>query len=119
MKIDAEWTDDCQGKKDFDGPVVCISTRYWPRGGGFHTFHLDSDGTLVSEGNEARPEIRAAATSEFLVNTRDDENLVLATRDFEGETEAQVKAEVERWADEQYARIVEVLKTAFGVRVRP
>lgn len=38
MKIDAKWTPDCQGKKDYDGQILSISTRYWPSGGGFATF---------------------------------------------------------------------------------
>ena len=25
-----EWTDDSQGKKDYDGPLLSVSTRYWP-----------------------------------------------------------------------------------------
>ena len=29
-KINAEWVDDCQGKKDFDATILRISTRYWP-----------------------------------------------------------------------------------------
>ena len=36
MQPYAMWTDDCQGKKDYDGNMVSISTRYWPgpSGGG-------------------------------------------------------------------------------------
>lgn len=37
-RINARWTDDCQGKKDFDGTIIDISSRYWPRGGGFGLF---------------------------------------------------------------------------------
>ena len=24
------WTQDCMGKQDYDGPIVHVSTRYWP-----------------------------------------------------------------------------------------
>ena len=37
LKVSARWTNDCSGKKDFDGRIVDLSTRYWPRGGGFYT----------------------------------------------------------------------------------
>ena len=39
FKLVARWTDDCQGKKDFDGRLLSYSTRYWPasyRGSGIY-----------------------------------------------------------------------------------
>ena len=30
LLLAAEWTDDCQGKKDYDGDVLAITTRCWP-----------------------------------------------------------------------------------------
>jgi hypothetical protein len=35
-----KWRNDCQGKKDYDGRIVHVSSRYWPRGGGYFTFSL-------------------------------------------------------------------------------
>ena len=47
MNVPAKWTDDCQGKKDYDGKILCLSTRYWPRGGGV-TVHAPSEGRFMT-----------------------------------------------------------------------
>ena len=83
-----DWTLDCQGKQDFDASVVRLSTRYWPRGGGFSIF----DGRQWHE-NESRPEIKPSAKCSIM--WRDD---VLLEKEFEADTEAEVKAQVEAWA---------------------
>ena len=103
MKIKIEWTDDCSGKKDYDGDVVRVSTRYWPRGGGFLEFGPDG-----FKDNDARPEIKPSAKSHILFGDED-----LATAEFEGETEAEVKAEVEAWVAAQLARIESAMRAAF------
>jgi len=94
-----EWTNDCQGKKDFDGEVLHVSSRYWPRGGGFHV--LDENGW---SGNEARPEIRPSAVSHIYFFDKE-----LVTKQFEADTEEEVKALVETWVKEQIASLTEHL----------
>ncbi len=114
LKVPAKWEDDCQGKKDYDGELVKLSTRYWPQGGGFHV--LDATGW---KGNETRPEIRASANASiYLGSTANDfyrDAKLLIEREFEGDSEAEVKAAVEAWALEQFARIDAALRREFGV----
>lgn len=94
-ELDAEWTPDCSGKQDYDADLVSLSTRYWPRGGGFLMF---SGGEF--QGNESRPEIKPSAKSSILVMGKE-----WVSADFEGETESEVKAQVEAWAAAQWDRI--------------
>lgn len=100
----AEWTHDCGGKQDYDADLVQLSTRYWPRGGGFLVLN---NGVL--EGNDARPEIKPAATASILIQGKR-----WISADFEGETESEVKAHVEKWASEQWVRIVAALSNIEG-----
>lgn len=123
MKLAAEWKDDCQGKKDYDGQILSISTRYWPRGGGFHVFDRDNP-QLGMQGNEARPEIKPSATSALVVHYRNDkgftETLDLASKDFEGETFDEIAGEVGVWAQAQMDKAVDILLQAFDpIRNRP
>jgi hypothetical protein len=117
MKLNAEWKDDCQGKRDFDGQVLSISTRYWPRGGGFHVLDR-SRPELGMQGNETRPEIRPSATSSlciwFLDEDGSEDTLDLARAEFEGETFEEIAPQVEAWAQEQMNKAVAVLRAAFG-----
>ena len=92
-----EWTQDCQGKQDYDADLVTLSSRYWPRGGGFHTYDSQK---RAWEGNEARPEIKPSAASSIYVG--EDE---IVTAEFEADTEEEVKAQVETWAAEKVALI--------------
>ncbi len=100
------WTDDCQGKKDYDGRLVSISTRYWPRGGGFWVLR---DGEF--QDNDARPEIRPKASASIVLNHGEPDKygygnyIVIAEQDFEADTEAEVKALVEAWVAEQFRAI--------------
>lgn len=97
-----EWTNDCQGKQDFDGEILSLSTRYWPQGGGFWAF---DPATGREESNEDRPEIRPSAKSSILLLGAE-----IASQDFEANTEAEVKAQVESWARGQIERIVRIMK---------
>lgn len=114
MRVPAEWTDDCGGKKDFDGELVTLSTRYWPRGGGFFVLTPDREW----QGNEARPQIKLSARATiYLGSTRNEfyeEAVELADAKFEGETQAEVQRAVEVWAAEQFARIGTALRREFG-----
>lgn len=112
-KIPATWTNDCNGKKDFDGALVTLSTRYWPRGGGFLSYDTN---TGIWKDNEDRPEIRPSAHATIYLGSATefcDSAIKLADQSFKGDTEEQVKAAVEQWATEQYARIGNSLLAAF------
>jgi hypothetical protein len=102
---DIRWTDDCQGKKDFDGDIVLLSTRYWPRGGGYSA--MDSTGNW--QHNKDRPHIRPSARSAITVL-----GVEVAFFEVEADTEGMVKERVEAWARIQIERIrdavVEALK---------
>lgn len=106
LVVPAKWTDDCQGKKDFDGDVISFSTRYWPRGGGFH---ISRNGSW--EGNETRPEIRPSAHVAILLHHGEDDDggrdyITLCEDEFEGDTFEEVKAKVEEWCRIEYRALV-------------
>ena len=109
-KIAAKWTPDCSGKQDFDGRIISISTRYYPRGGGFMLMNRTEDGVTIEE-NEDRPEIKPSASAAIHLDffkfydgedEPDDDYIELVNADFEADTEEEVKAQVERWAQEQF-----------------
>jgi hypothetical protein len=108
VTLTAEWEDDCQGKKDFDCEIIGLSTRYWPRGGGFHVL---AGGKF--EGNEARPEIKPSAKAHIQI----DGHSVLE-KEFEGETFEDVAAQVEAWGKNQHAKIVAAVCAALGVEAK-
>jgi hypothetical protein len=78
MKLAAKWTNDCGGKKDYDGDILSVSTRYWPADGGFWIDKGDGLGLrkndvlskpsaksslLLWNGEQGTRETRAAITS--------------------------------------------------------
>jgi hypothetical protein len=112
MKLEAKWEDDCCGKKDYDGRILSISSRYWPRGGSALTFdtahpelglHKHDDGSKPS------------AKSSLLIWTGDGDYETLAETDgyIEGETFEEVAAQVEAWAQEQMDKAVAILRAGF------
>jgi hypothetical protein len=83
LKVPAKWTDDCQGKKDYDGDIVSISTRYWPEGGGFSVLHPDRTWT------NGLPGIKPSAKSELILRHAGEglnNRTVLAAKEFEADT---------------------------------
>ena len=74
-----EWYDDCQGKKDYDGAIMQVFTRFWP--GGYQKNGLCS------------------AKSDISVGGRE-----LFMQEFEG-TESEVKADVEGWVEDRIDQI--------------
>jgi hypothetical protein len=90
----AQWTNDCQGKKDFDGELVTLSTRYWPG----------------SYSRDGQPSARAS----IHLQGADDEYVELRSEEFSAPTEAEVKEQVERWAKFQWKRLVRVMVAEFG-----
>ncbi len=108
----ARWTDDCQGKKDFDGPCVVISSRYWP--GHWTIFDSNHPEKGLHDVAVGGP----SATSSLEIRHGDPEDqrrVTLASQDFNGPSEADVKAQVEAWAEEQFQRMVKILCQEFGV----
>jgi hypothetical protein len=78
MKIYAEWMDDCQGKKDYDFPIVEFESRYYPG-----RYRSNSDGKI-------------SVNASIIACGRK-----LKEKEFVGDTEAQVKAAVEIWAQSE------------------
>jgi hypothetical protein len=125
--VPAHWTPDCSGKQDYDGEILSISTRYWPRGGSATIFN---NGRFESDGSNPQRQrtIPPSASSSIILHVgpivdydparhldgHAEHAVTLAEREFEGETEEEVKGQVEAWAAEQYARIVAALRVAFA-----
>ena len=107
LELAALWTDDCQGKKDYDGEICCISSRYWPRGGGFSVF----DGKTFSTNGDQN--IKPSAVSHIGIRLPDTDIFDLARKTFEGESFDEIKIQVEAWAKEQYERAVKALLHEF------
>lgn len=93
----ALWTDDCQGKKDYDGPLLRLSTRYWP-------------GNYRSDG---QPSARAGIDLCYGPvdrEGRDDPNyLTVWERQVVAPTEDEVKVQVESWAQGQFRVLLDML----------
>lgn len=111
----AAWTPDCQGKWDYDGRLLSISTRYYPgpEGGGAMTFDTATSafGTLPYG---PRPHAHAAI---HLNHGEPDrygygDYLVLREAEFDADTEAEVKALVEAWVTAQVNDIARLLARA-------
>lgn len=113
LKLDAKWKDDCQGKKDYDGEILSVSTRYWPRGGGFF---VGAPGKGI-EGNEARPEIKPSAKSSIMLRHSDEDSITLVEAEFEGETQEEVQRQVEIWAQARFDEVVDLLARHFDVKI--
>lgn len=114
MTLEAQWTDDCCGKKDYDAPIIAVSTRYWPRGGG-HFVVTNTPGQPVKiEDGSMRPEIKPSANCAITIRYGEGDSADLIEKDFEGETFEDVKAQVEPWAQAQMDRVVAALRREFG-----
>lgn len=98
MKSEIEWTDDCSGKKDYDGDIVAVSTRYWPK-------RYQDNG-------------KVSATSSIMLSDgcpdHNGETEDLISKDFEGDTFAEVAIQVQGWVQEQMDRVEKALRAEFG-----
>lgn len=81
-----DWTLDCQGKQDWDGALVELSTRYWP--GNYQLNGKVSTKCSILLAGET-----------------------LVSKEFEADSELQVKAMTEAWARAQLDEIVQVLRS--------
>lgn len=113
MTINAEWSDDCCGKKDYDAPVLSISTRYWPAGGSALVFDTATPEQGLRKYNDGSG---PSAKSHLIINFAEDGGLdgVLSEKEFKGQSIEEVCAQVEEWAQEQMNKAVAALKAAFG-----
>lgn len=115
-KLLAKWTDDCQGKKNYDGPVLVVSTRYWPPEGGFSTFDTT---TGVFDHQPVRGGKHTATCSLDLIDAETDDeygdHVSLIERDFSADTFEKLKSQVERFAQTQVDRATKALRDAFYV----
>jgi len=114
MKISAKWTDDCSGKKDFDGEIISISTRYWPKGYGgcFETFKHE-DGCIEIRKAPATGD-PAEAHSSIILRLPDGDSLTFVESDFSGDDFESVKVQVEKWAQDQMDKIIGALSALYG-----
>lgn len=110
LELGAEWTDDCGGKKDFDAPIISLSTRYWPRGGGFVVF---GGGGRVWD-DAARPEIKPSARASIVIDIAGDDCVEVVSFEVSRETEGEVRAAVEEWARGMYVRVVELVRVGLA-----
>jgi len=78
---EVQWTKDCQGKQDFDFPVVYVSTRYYPD----HT---------------AKPSIYLG--DKLIAGLPDGECIT-------GETETECKYKAEEWIRREVSKIMQKL----------
>lgn len=106
LPLNAEWRDDCQGKKDYDGEILRISTRYW-----------GSRDYRIVGGNLTKPSAKSSLMLSYRANdelpTYDPGYINLVEQEFEAETEAEVKALVEAWAQQKMNEVVQLLMDKF------
>lgn len=98
LKLSAAWTNDCQGKKDYDGDILSISTRYWPENYQANRMVSAQSQLIVHHGEPGASEDYA----------------VLAHVEFEAETFEFLAPQVEAWAQQQMDRAVAALVAEFG-----
>lgn len=110
--LNAKWTDDCQGKKDFDGDILSISTRYWPRGGGIGFLTQKNDHIEISHNENQN--IKPSAKSSLVLWISEDKSIDLISQEFEADTEQEVKEAVEKWARQQFGDILGLLRTKYS-----
>lgn len=119
--VPARWTDDCQGKKDFDGRLVNLSTRYWPYGGGFSVITRHGHGGVSIEDASTISKAPPSAHASLHFQLPDAQRiegwqnwLVIAEERFKGETQEEVQRQVETWAVAQYTRLRVAIEREFG-----
>jgi hypothetical protein len=108
----AVWTDDCQGKKSFDGPLISISTRFWPGPEGGASLVVDHAPGATRIGElpyGKKPSAHVAIQLNVGPAANGGKAYTWQEIDIEGDTEAQVKAAVEKWVHDRMREIVFLL----------
>jgi hypothetical protein len=120
LKLDANWTDDCQGKKDYDGPILWLSTRYWPPDGGMLIFNTNEPEKLLHPpempegGLPGYPCARSSLVIRGFDYDSNGRGIELADSGYiYGESFEEIAAKVEAWAQEQMDKAVAALKREF------
>lgn len=116
FKVAAVWKDDCQGKKDYDGFLVLLSTRYWPGPEVKSNNTFDTD-TGQWSSTPYGPTPSASASININYGEPSDHGYgdyyPLISKDFDGPTETDVKRQVEEWAQEQFDKINKALQELY------
>ena len=108
-KPDVKWTDDCQGKKNYDGPLVSACCRYWPS----HQEQLDGKHwNEITGANELviRPyeeDGKPSAIASIIVNLEGEGGnyLTLCEQEFKADTQEEVKRLVEEWVQKRFDQV--------------
>jgi len=108
MTIDIEWFHDCGGKKSCDTVLVRTETRYWPAGG---SAYVNRGGRMEKFDDGSKP----SGIAYVEVNGK----RVGPETKFEGDTEAQVMAEMELWTVERAEFVKDALRAALLERFGP
>ena len=87
------WQHDCQGKQDYDGRIVHVSTRYWPPNYDRSAQHTAHSAIIIGEDDP------------------------LVERHFSATAESDVKRQVEEWVVGQIKIIERILAAALGQEV--
>lgn len=106
-----KWTNDCQGKKDYDGSIISFSSRYYPgreSGEGFDVF----DSATRQWTKHPYGERPSAVSSIGLIDS-DGDYISLVEEKFEGDSQAEVQAAVEKWVAENSERVVNAVRAEF------
>ena len=115
LKPHAGWSNDCQGKQDYDGRLISLSTRYWPgpEGGGLMTIQRENGSVKVGTAPYgSQPSAHAMIILHLGPAKKNDgggDFLIWSQADFTAITEVEVKAQVERWAADQMRAVVDKL----------
>jgi phage FluMu protein Com len=113
MKPNTHWTDDCCGKKNCDGPVVCFDSRYWPAGGSALVVVNEPDKFHIGQEQNGEPAtaITSLRLTFYCEGYEPGDNITLAESGYlKGNSFEDVKDQVETWQQEQFNRLVEILK---------
>jgi hypothetical protein len=119
MKPNTHWTDDCCGKKDCDGPVVLFDSRYWPAGGSALIVVNKPGKSHIGQEQNSEPDM--AITSLYLCFYEEGyepgDRIELAESGYlKGDSFEDVKTKVEVWQQEQFDRLVEILKQHYTLK---
>ena len=118
VKTTAVWTNDCCGKKDFDGEMLTVSSRYWPKGGSGMAFDTEHPGRGLHRYDDGS---QCSASSKILFHytkeNGDTDYLVVAeTGDYiTGATQEEVQTKIEDWVQKTTDRILRALIREFGL----
>jgi hypothetical protein len=108
MKPNATWTNDCQGKKDYDGQIISVNTRYWPGSNDGGTLVVIRNNDTITTKIVPYGE-KPSAKSSIVLRFNEDDYLTWRKMEFTGDTEEIVKSKVETWVEEQIKDIIESL----------